>query len=88
MLAERLNHVSDAAAKRVEDRLSRLRSGLERQRDEALTSLEDRAHQVEAALRERLNEIAADAESERDGARRAAPDLARKLDELTTRNEV
>ena len=48
VLAERLNHVSDAAAKRVEDRLTRLRSGLERQRDEALRSLEDRAHQVEA----------------------------------------
>ena len=50
VLAERLNNVSDNAAKRVEDRLSRLRSGLERQRDEALRSLEDRAHQVEAVV--------------------------------------
>jgi hypothetical protein len=88
VLAERLNHVSDAAAKRVEDRLTRLRSGLERQRDEALRSLEDRAHQVESALRERLNEIASDAESERAVLDSRLQDLARKLEDLTARNEV
>jgi vacuolar-type H+-ATPase subunit E/Vma4 len=88
VLAERLNHVSDNAAKRVEDRLSRLRAGLERQRDEALRSLEDRAHQVESALRERLNEIASDAESERTILDSRIQDLSRKLDELTARSEV
>ena len=88
VLAERLNNVSDVAAKRVEDRLARLRSGLERQRDEALRSLEDRAHQVEATLRERLNEIATDAESERTVLDARLQDLARKLEELTARNEV
>jgi hypothetical protein len=88
VLTERLNHVSDAAAKRVEDRLARLRSALERQRDEALTSLEDRAHQVESGLRERLQEIAADAESERAVLDSRLQDLARKLDELTTRSGV
>jgi len=65
VLTERMNHVSDAAAKRVEERLGRLRAALERQRDDALKSLEERAHQVESGLRERLHEIAADAESER-----------------------
>ena len=65
MLTERLNHVSDAAAARVEERLARLRAALERQRDDALHSLEERPHQVESGLRERLHEIAADAESER-----------------------
>jgi hypothetical protein len=88
VLAERLNHVSDNAAKRVEDRLSRLRSGLERQRDDALRSLEDRAHQVETSLRERLNEIAADAESERTVLDSRLQDLSRKLEELTARSEV
>ncbi len=88
VLAERLNHVSDNAAKRVEDRLSRLRSGLERQRDEALRSLEDRAHQVESSLRERLDEIALDAEAERSILDSRLQDLSRKLDELTARNEV
>jgi uncharacterized protein YukE len=88
VLAERLNHVSDAAAKRVEDRLTRLRSGLDRQRDDALRALEDRAHQVESALRERLNEIASEAESERAVLDSRLQDLARKLEELTTRSEV
>jgi hypothetical protein len=88
VLAERLNHVSDAAAKRVEDRLTRLRSGLDRQRDDSLRSLEDRAHQVEGALRERLNEIASEAESERAVLDSRLQDLARKLEELTTRSEV
>jgi uncharacterized protein YukE len=85
VLTERLNALTDAAAGRVEERLSRLQSALERQRDEALVSLEDRAHQVESGLRDRLREIAADAESERavlDGRLR---ELGRRLDELAAR---
>jgi uncharacterized phage infection (PIP) family protein YhgE len=85
VLTERLNHVSDAAAQRVEERLARLRSALERQRDDALQSLEDRAHQVEASLRERLHEIATDAEAERSVLDARLHDLARRLEELATR---
>jgi hypothetical protein len=85
VLAERLNAVSDAAAKRVEERLARLRSALERQRDDALVSLEDRARQVETGLRERLREIAADAESERAVLDARLHDLARRVEELTAR---
>jgi hypothetical protein len=85
VLTERLNHVSDAAAARVEERLARLRSGLERQREDALQSLEDRSHQVEASLRERLHEIATDAESERAILDARLHDLSRRLDELATR---
>ncbi len=85
VLTERLNQVSDAAATRVEERLARLRSGLERQRDDALGSLEERAHQVESGLRERLHEIAADAESERAVLEARLHELGRRLDELTTR---
>jgi hypothetical protein len=88
VLTERLNHVSDAAAQRVEDRLARLRSALERQRDDALTSLEDRAHQVESSLRERLNEIATDAEAERSVLEARLHELVRRTDELSTRNRV
>src|SRR5258708_2046518 len=58
VLTERLKYVSDAAAARVEERLGRLRTALERQRDDAIQSLEDRGHQVESTLRERLHEIA------------------------------
>jgi uncharacterized protein YukE len=85
VLTERLNHVSDAAAARVEERLARLRAALERQRDDALNSLEERAHQVEAGLRERLHEIAADAESERAILEARQHELSRRLDELTAR---
>jgi hypothetical protein len=85
VLTERLNALTDAAAQRVEERLSRLRSALERQRDDALVSLEDRAHQVESGLRERLRELAADAESERAVLEGRLQELGRRLDELTAR---
>jgi hypothetical protein len=85
VLTERVNHVSDAAAQRVEERLGRLRAALERQRDDALTSLEERAHQVESALRERLHEIAADAESERGVIDARLHELQRRLEELTAK---
>ena len=65
MLAERVTQVTDAAVQRVERRLSQLRSAIDRQRDEALAALEQRAQEVETNLRERLREIAADAETER-----------------------
>jgi uncharacterized protein YukE len=85
VLTERLNHVSDAAAARVEERLGRLRTALERQRDDAIQSLEDRGHQVESTLRERLHEIATDAEAERAVLDARLHELARRLDELATR---
>ena len=86
MLTERLNHVSDAAAQRVEERLARLRAGLERQRDDALQSLEDRAHQVES-------EPARAAARDRDATPRPSArvldarlhDLTRRVEELATR---
>jgi len=85
VLTERLNHVSDAAAQRVEERLARLRAGLERQREDAMNSLEERSHQVESSLRERLHEIATDAESERAVLDARLHELARRLDELATK---
>jgi len=88
VLSDRLNQVSDAAAQRVEERLARLRSGIERQRDDALRSLEDRTHQVESSLRERLHEIATDAESERAILESRLQDLQRRLDELSARSSV
>jgi uncharacterized protein YukE len=85
VLTERLNHVSDAAAARVEERLARLRAALDRQREAALGSLEERGHQVESVLRERLHEIATDAEAERAVLDARLHELARRLDELATR---
>jgi hypothetical protein len=85
VLTERLNQVSDSATKRIEDRLSQLRTGLERGHEDALRSLEERAHQVEGSLRERLEEIAADAESERAVLDSRLQDLARRVEEYTAR---
>jgi hypothetical protein len=85
VLTDRLNALTEAAAGRVEERLSRLQSALERQRDDALVSLEERAHLVESSLRDRLREIAADAESERTVLEGRLHELARRLDELATR---
>ena len=85
VLTERLNALTEAATARVEERQSRLGSALERQRDEALVSLEDRAHQVESSLRERLREIATDAESERAVLDGRLHELGRRLDELAAR---
>ncbi len=86
VLTERLNQVTDASAQRVEERLARLRSGLERQREEALVSLGDRAHQIEAGLRDRLREIAAEAESERAMLESRLHEIARRIDELAARS--
>ena len=85
VLTERLNQTGDAAAARVEERLGRLRSSLERQRDDALGSLEDRARTVEEGLRDRLQEIAGEAETERAVLETRLQELTRRLDELTTR---
>jgi hypothetical protein len=85
VLTERLNVVTDAAGKRIEDRIGRTRGALERQRDEALQALEDRAHSVESGLRDRLHEIARDAESERSVLESRLHDLQRRLDELAAR---
>ncbi len=85
MLAERVEHVSEAAVKRVEKRLAGLGGGLDRQRDEALRTLEQRAHEVESDLRRRLDGIAAEAEAERTALEARLHDLQRRLDELAAR---
>jgi hypothetical protein len=84
-LTDRLNAVAEAAAKRVEERIARTRGALERQRDEVLQSLEQRAHAVESGLRDRLREIAAEAESERGVLETRMHELQRRLDELGAR---
>lgn len=85
VLTERLNQAGDAAATRVEERLARLRANLERQRDDALASLEERSHAVESSLRERLREIASDAEAERAVLEVRLIELTRRVEELSAR---
>jgi hypothetical protein len=85
VLQERVTQVSDTAANRVEERLGRLRTSLEREKDEALRSLEERARDVESGLRSRLQEIEADAEADRTVIEARLQELVRRLDELAAR---
>jgi hypothetical protein len=65
VLAERLAHVGDAGAQRLERRLAEAAASLERQRDEWMAALDGRIVELEAEVRRRLEEISADAEAER-----------------------
>jgi hypothetical protein len=85
VLAERVESLSDAAVKRVEKRLQGLGGGLERQRDEAMRTLEVSPHEVEADLRRRLEGIAAEAEAERIALEARLHELQRRLDEIAAR---
>jgi hypothetical protein len=85
VLAERVENVVDAAVKRVEARLQNLGGGLDRQRDEALRTVELSAHEIEAELRRRLEGISAEAEAERTAMQARLHDLQRRLDELAAR---
>jgi hypothetical protein len=85
VLAERVDHMADAAAKRVESRIAGLGGGLDRQREDALRTLERRAQEVEAELRTRLELIAAEAETARTVLDARLHELQRRLDEMATR---
>ena len=85
VLAERVEHVVDTAVKRVEKRLQGVGGGLDRQRDEAMRTIEVSAHDIEVELRRRLDGIAAEAEAERIAMEARLHDLQRRLDELTAR---
>jgi hypothetical protein len=65
VLAERLAHVGDAGAQRLERRLADATVALERQRDERLGALDARMEELEAEIRRRLEDLGADAEAER-----------------------
>ena len=65
VLAERLAHVGDAGAQRLERRLADATVALERQRDERLGALDTRMEELEAEIRRRLEDLGADAEAER-----------------------
>jgi hypothetical protein len=85
VLAERVDHVAQGAVQQVEARLASLRGALDRQRDEALESLERRAQETGQSLRDRLKQIAADAESERAVLLTRLHELARRIEELAAR---
>ncbi|MGH2971781.1 MAG: hypothetical protein ACRDNM_08750 [Gaiellaceae bacterium] len=65
VLAERLAHVGDAGAQRLEKRLADAAKSLERQRDEWMSALDGRIAELEQDVRRRLEELTADADADR-----------------------
>lgn len=65
VLAERLAHVGDAGAQRLERRLADATAALEQQRDERLATIDGRVAELEHDIRRRLDELGADADAER-----------------------
>jgi hypothetical protein len=80
VLAERLAHVGDAGAQRLETRLAEATKALERQRDERLAALDGRMVELEADIRRRIEELGADAEAERAVIEARLQELLRRLD--------
>jgi hypothetical protein len=65
VLAERLAHVGDAGAQRLESRVSTVAGDLERRHDELATAHELRLGELEAEMRRRIDELRADLDAER-----------------------
>jgi hypothetical protein len=80
VLAERLSHVGDAGAQRLERRLAEAASSLERQRDDWMTAFESRISGLEADVRRRLTELGSDAEAERAVLEARLQELARRVE--------
>ncbi len=80
VLAERLAHVGDAGAQRLERRLDDATDALERRRDERLGALDERIQGLEADIRKRLEELGADAEAERAVIEARLQELVRRVE--------
>jgi hypothetical protein len=87
VLAEKLAHVGDAGAQRLEKRISSVAAGVERQRDELFASLEQRLSEAETEIRRRLRELAADAEAERSVIEARLQDLSRRVEDAAASRE-
>jgi len=84
VLAERLAHVGDAGAQRLERRLADATGLLEQEREVRLVELEARITEFEAAMRRRLEEIAADADAERAVVEARVQELLRRLENASS----
>ncbi|HZT85771.1 MAG TPA: hypothetical protein VE984_10190 [Gaiellaceae bacterium] len=65
VLAERLAHVGDAGAQRLEHRVSNVDKELERRHEELVAAQDLRLGELEAEIRRRIEELRADIEAER-----------------------
>jgi hypothetical protein len=80
VLAERLAHVGDAGAQRLERRLADAANALERQRDDWMSAFDGRIAGLEADVRRRLEELTSDAEAERAVLDARLQELARRVE--------
>jgi hypothetical protein len=65
VLAERLAHVGDAGAQRLESRVSNVGKELERRHDELVSAQDQRLSELESELRRRVEDLRSDIEAER-----------------------
>jgi vacuolar-type H+-ATPase subunit E/Vma4 len=88
VLAERMAQVGNQGAEQVERRLTALRAGLERERDDFFGQFEHRVQAIEAQVRDRLGELSSDAEAERLVIEARLHEVARRVDDLVARAEA
>jgi hypothetical protein len=88
VLAERLAHVGDAGAQRIERRLAEIAGELERRRDELAGTQEQRLSELESDLRRRIDELHADLEAERGVLEVRLQELLRRLPSPATTREI
>ncbi len=88
VLAEKMSQAGDVGVQQVERRLGQLRAGLERQRDEFLVDLERRVGEIETHVRDRIRELATEAEGERLVIEARLHEVARRVEELLARAEA
>jgi len=86
VLAERLTHVGDAGAQRVDKRMNQIAAGLERQREELAAALQQRLNEHEEDLRRQLHALVAEVDSERGVLHARLQDLSRRLDEAAAQS--
>jgi len=65
VLAERLAHVGDAGAQRLESRVSNVGKELERRHDELVSAQDQRLSELESEMRRRIEDLRSDIEAER-----------------------
>ncbi len=80
VLAERLAHVGDAGAQRLERKLADAAKALDRQQDEWMSALDGRISDLEADVRRRLEELGADADATRAVVEARLQELVRRVE--------
>ena len=80
VLGEQLAHAGNAGASRLEKKLARITAALERQRDEFLAALERRLLDVEQDVKQRLEQLSAEGEAEREVLEGRLAEVSRRLE--------